>query len=38
MKEKKDQILNRKKDKEKEQAIQKEEVKENPLVKDLNEL
>jgi hypothetical protein len=38
MKEKKDQILNRKKDKEKEQAIPKEEVKENPLVKDLNEL
>lgn len=30
MKEKKDQILNRKKDKEKEQAIQKEEGKENP--------
>ena len=30
MKEKKDQILNRKKEKEKEQAILKEEVKENP--------
>ena len=30
MKEKKDQILNRKKDKEKEQAISKEEGKENP--------